>query len=338
MMAIIGIETLLFGVDDLPTSTRFLSDIGLPLVSSSASESRFTLPDNSKVVLKDQRDPSLPPSRTESAGVREVVWGIDTTDSLQALASGLSSDHALQTDEDGTVHFDAGFGVPMALRLFNRTAVRTAPEPLNAPGVVNRLNRNRKWRQRARPKSISHVVFAAKDYHAAAGFMCRRLGFRISDIQESFAIYMRADGTTDHHNFLLVNAGLPMPGFDGTDRFHHANFAVEDIDEIMVGVNHMQRHGWESSEVGLGRHRIDSALFYYFPSPLGGEIELGADSDQVDDSWIPRRWPVALFAYAVFTHNLLPFLKEEPEWTFEFITGDPLDLLEGSNVEGSAAH
>ena len=332
-MAIIGIETLVFGVDDLSASTRFLSDIGLPRAASSASESLFTLPDNSRVVVKDKRDPSLPVSRNENGGVREVVWGVDTATNLKDLADGLAADHELQTDQDGTIHFDAGFGVPMALRLFDRKAVRTAPEPLNAPGVVNRLNRNRKWRKRARPKSISHVVFAAKDYLAAAEFMCRRLGFQISDIQESFAVYMRADGTTDHHNFLLVNASLPMPGFDGADRFHHANFAVEDIDEIMVGVNHMQRQGWESSEVGLGRHRIDSALFYYFPSPLGGEIELGADSDQVDDAWVPRRWPVPLFAYAVFTHNLLPFLKEEPEWVFEYIAGDPLKALQTRNAE-----
>jgi hypothetical protein len=324
---IIGIESLIFGVDDLPACSRFFEDLGLPLARNGEETSHFQLANGSNVHLHPSNSPLLPAKRGNLTGVREVVWGVGSASSRDAMAEDLARDHAITQDGDGTIHFDPGFGVPMALRLFDRRRVTNAPEPLNAPDVVNRLNRSKKWRRRALPKVISHVVFAARDHLAAAVFMCRRLNFRISDIQESFAVYLRADGTTDHHNFLLVNASLPLPGFDGTDRFHHANFGVEDLDEIMVGVNYMQRRGWPSSEVGLGRHRIDSALFYYFPSPTGGEIELGADADQVDDSWIPRRWPVPLFGYATFVHNLLPFLQTEPEWTFEYITGDPEKIL-----------
>ena len=326
-MPIIGIESLIFGVGDLPACSRFFEDLGLPLVRNGEATSHFKLANGSNVHLHPSNSPLLPARQGDPTGVREVVWGVDSASSRDAMGEDLARDHSITRDGDGTIHFDPGFGVPMALRLFDKRRVTNAPEPLNAPDVVNRLNRPKKWRRRALPKVISHVVFAAHDHLAAAEFMCRRLNFRISDIQESFAVYLRADGTTDHHNFLLVNASLPLPGFDGTDRFHHANFSVEDLDEIMVGVNYMQRRGWPSSEVGLGRHRIDSALFYYFPSPAGGEIELGADADQIDDSWIPRRWPVPLFAYAIFVHNLLPFLQTEPEWTFEYITGDPVRTL-----------
>ena len=326
-MPVIGIESLIFGVDDLSECIRFFEDLGLPLVSKGPNEGHFKLADGSNIWLHHVSNPRLPGHASDRPGVREVIWGVNTGPDRDLIAEDLSRDHKLTQDADGTIHFDPGFGVPMALRVFEKRRVTNAPDPINAPGVVNRLNQHRKWRRRAIPKTISHVVFAAKDYLAAAEFMCRRLKFRISDIQESFAVYLRADGTTDHHNFLLVNASLPLPGFDGTDRFHHANFGVEDIDEIMVGVNYMQRRGWAASEVGLGRHRIDSALFYYFPSPMGGEIELGADADQVDDAWIPRRWPVPLFAYASFVHNLLPFLQTEPEWTFEYISGDPVARL-----------
>lgn len=327
MVPIIGIETLLFGVDDLPVCVRFFEDLGLPLSAKAAHEAHFKLADGSNVRLLHTGNPLLPRNSGNRSGVREVVWGVDCASDRDLIAEDLARDHAIKRDEDGTIHFDPGFGIPMALRVFEKRRVTNAPDPINAPDVVNRLNQHRKWRRRAMPKTMSHVVFAAQDYLAAAQFMCRRLKFRISDVQESFAVYLRADGTTDHHNFLLVNASLPLPGFDGTDRFHHANFGVEDVDEIMVGVNYMQRRGWPPSEVGLGRHRIDSALFYYFPSPTGGEIELGADADQVDDAWIPRRWPVPLFAYATFVHNLLPFLQTEPEWTFEYISGDPVSSL-----------
>ena len=108
---------------------------------------------------------------------------------------------------------------------------------------------------------------------------------------------------------------------DGKHRFHHANFAVEDIDEIMVGANHMVRQGWDASHFGLGRHRIDSALFYYIPCPAGGEAEYGADSDYVDDIWVPREWIEPLFAYSHFVHNLPPFLRKPPAWDFRYITG-----------------
>ena len=117
---------------------------------------------------------------------------------------------------------------------------------------------------------------------------------------------LRADGTHNHHNILLLNANAPLPGADGKLRFHHANFALEELDEIMISVNNMIRKGWTPSDLGLGRHRVDSALFYYFKSPAGGEAEFGADSDYVDDNWVPREWTNPLFGYAHFVHNLPP--------------------------------
>src|SRR3546814_3351906 len=86
------------------------------------------------------------------------------------------------------------------------------------------------------------------------------LNFRLTDRQNGFGNYLRADGTNNHHNILLLNANAPFPGVDGNLRFHHANFALEDLDEIMISVNRMIRKGWKPSDQGLGRHRIDSAL------------------------------------------------------------------------------
>jgi catechol 2,3-dioxygenase-like lactoylglutathione lyase family enzyme len=176
-------------------------------------------------------------------------------------------------------------------------------------------------------------VFAVPDFERGTAFMRERLGFRMSDEQVGFGHYLRADGTNNHHNLLLLNASAPLPGMDGKLRFHHANFAVEDLDEIMIGANHMERRGWEPSHFGLGRHRIDSALFYYLPCPAGGEAEYGADADFVDDSWVPRRWPEPLFAYAHFVHNLPPFLRNPPAWRIEYMT-TPVEVLpphEGSH-------
>src|SRR5690606_20016843 len=171
-------------------------------------------------------------------------------------------------------------------------------------GVPNRLNVSRKWKTRARPKTITHVVFVVEDYVSTYRFFEERLNFRLSEYQVKFGIYLRCDGANDHHNlfFLDVNAGS-APGYP---IFHHANFGVEDIDEMMIGTNHMTRRGWNTGNLGQGRHRIASALFSYFKCPTGGEAEYGADSDHIDDNYVPREWN-ALF-------GVQSWMTKQPDW------------------------
>ena len=326
LVAILGIETLIYGVEDLVLSQRFFEDFGLVLESSVGGVAVFRLPDGSSVVLRSLDDPALAPSSIEGPGVREIIWGVDDELSLGALVENLASDHIVRRDDAGGAYFLPSFGVPMGLRVFRNRPVLSAPEPSNSPGRTVRLNQHRRWRQRAFPKVIAHVVFAMPDFLAGAAFMCDRLGFRLTDEQVGFGMYLRADGNNAHHNFLLLNAGAPLPDMDGKLRFHHANYAVENLDEIMTGANHMARRGWEPSHFGLGRHRVDSALFYYLPSPAGGEAEYGADSDCVDEAWVPRRWPAPLFAYAHWVHDLPPFLRQPPEWRIEYLT-DNFEVL-----------
>lgn len=325
---IVGIESLIYGVGDVGECARFFDDFGLIRdPSGDPSAAVFVLPEGSKVVVRHRDDPALPPSKMVGDGVREIIWGCRDAASRDALALGLGVDREMIADSDGTAHFVTDFGVAMGLRVFARRPVVTAPDPLNSPGRINRLNTHRKWRLRAKPKVIAHVVFAIPGYEAGYAFMRDRMNFRLSDSQAGFGKYLRCENTNQHHSLLLLNANAPLPDMDGEVRFHHANFGVEDVDEIMVGANYMTRKGWPASHQGLGRHRIDSALFYYIPCPTGGEAEYGADADAVDDSWVPRHWSNPMFGYAHFVSNLPPFLLDEPSWDFHYITeGDaPLD-------------
>jgi catechol 2,3-dioxygenase-like lactoylglutathione lyase family enzyme len=319
-MAIVGIKSLRYGVDDVARSTKFFADFGLPLAETSDLRSLFALPDGSNVEIVPLSAPALPEGGIVGTGVRELVWGIDTEASLASLSEKLSRGLSVKIDKTGRHHFLTPFGVPMALEHFPKKKVINAPDPLNAPDHIGRLNTHRKWRIRARPKVINHAVFKVADFGAATIFMRESLGFRLSDIQEGFGSYLRADGSNNHHNILFLNANAHFPGCDGQTRFDHANFGVEDIDELMIGANYMSRQGWGNSTIGLGRHRVDSALFYYLPSPAGGEVEYGADADYVDDGWVPRRFSIPLFAYAHFTHNIPDFLRELPEWQFTYLT------------------
>jgi len=324
-MSIIGVETLIYGVDKVGHCTDFFDDFGLPLVQRSADHSTFRLDEGSNVIIRSIDDPALPRSAIVGTGVREVIWGVDSMSSLEALVERVRQDVPVRRDADGTAHFLTPCGLPMGLRVFAKKSVVTAPDPINSPGRVNRLNQHRRWRTRARPKVINHVVFAVKDFDASLAFFRDRLDFRLSDTQRGYGIYMRCDGSNNHHSLFLLNANLSLPGLDGNVRFHHVNYGVEDIDEIMVGANYMQRRGWAKSRLGLGRHRIDSALFFYLPCPTGGEAEYGADGDVLDDNWIPRDWVEPGFGYIFFVHDMPAFLETEPAWNVKYLDGSVPD-------------
>jgi len=320
-MAIIGIERLVYGVDAVEESARFFEDFGLHPLEDGPDGVHFGLVNGARVVVLPLGHSALPRGGAiVGQGVQEVIWGVDSQAALDKLRIRLEA--RVDVDWDGDVlRFVTPFGVPMGLRVWAPRPVVCAPDPSNAPGRVERLNRPRRWRLKATPRLITHVVFAVPNYDSVHQFMVEMLDFRLTDRQNGFGNYLRADGTNNHHNILLLNADAPFPGVDGKLRFHHANFALEDLDEIMISVNTMLRKGWKASDQGLGRHRVDSALFYYFECPAGGEAEFGADADYVDDNWVPREWTNPLFAYAHFVHNLPPFLMNEPEWKFQYITG-----------------
>ena len=319
-MALVGIESLLYGVSDLTSCTKYFEDFGLPLATRTLQLSVFQLEEGSKVVLRHIDDPVLPSSKIEGIGVREIVWGVDSEASLDRLVADLKRDREVTRDADGTAHFLADDGIAFGLRVYRKNPVAAAPDPVNSLGRINRLNQHRKWRTRARPKTIQHVVFSSVDPQKSFEFVRDRLGFRLSDISRGLGYFARCDGANDHHNIFWINANWPAPGLDGKVRFNHTNFGVEDIDEIMVGANYMERAGWPKSRDGLGRHRIASALFFYLPCPAGGEAEYGADSDCLDDSWVPREWD-PLFGIAHYMHNLPPFLKDAPAWDVRFVEG-----------------
>ena len=319
-MAIIGIETILYGVDDVAECTRYFIDFGLPLQVSDATHAHFRLDEGSNVIIMHKDDAAVPKSGLVGTGVHETIWGVDTPEALEKLVAELETDRDVTRDEDGTAHLLDDGGIAHGLRLYRKNPVYSAPDPVNSPGNINRINKHRKWKTQARPKTIQHVVYQMPDPQKCWAFFRDRLNFRLSDDQREFGVYGRGDGANDHHNIFFLNAHLPFPGFDGEPRFNHVNYGVEDLDEIMVGANYMERQGWPKSAWGLGRHRIASSLFMYLPCPTGGDAEYGADSDFIDDSWVPRRWN-PMFGFFSFIHNMAPFMMDAAPWEWEYVEG-----------------
>ena len=179
-MAILGVESVIFGVDDLGLCSKFWEDFGLTPLARSAKRVSSRWHPARGWLYAGATIPVFPSAYADKPGIRETIWGVDTPEALHALFVDLSRDRQVRQDADGTLHFTADDGMPLGLRVWKKRMVVSQPDPVNAPGNIQRLNLHRKWRRRAIPKTINHVVFFAHDYVASLEFFRATARFRYS--------------------------------------------------------------------------------------------------------------------------------------------------------------
>ncbi len=321
-MAVLGVESVVFGVSDLAEQVRFWVDFGLVLSAHGDDEAEFRLPSGSRLILYRHGDTRLPlPDPFAGDGVKETVWGVDTAANLEAIAKSLATEVAVTNAPDGTVRCVCPDGQPIALRLWDKRAVVCEASPVNTPGNHPRFNQHRIWRARALPKTINHVVFFSPDYIASYEFYERHMGFRYVDHSRGTGVFGRADGTNEHHSIFWVNCDLPIA--PDHFKFMHIAFGCDDIDEVMLGANIMEAKGWKNTTMntsgGISRHRISSAIYYYCEIPGdAGEAEYHADSDYIDDNWVPRAWDFR-FGSLLWSNNAPPIFRgDNIPWDMQF--------------------
>jgi catechol 2,3-dioxygenase-like lactoylglutathione lyase family enzyme len=291
-MAIIGISSVIYGVSDLDENLKFWSDYGLYTVKDLEDEKVLETQNGAQIIIHKYGDARLPKAYAHLPSVHETIWGVDTKASFDQLVANIRKDREVEIDADGIAHFIAEGGIPMGLKIWQPKAFVSQPDPVNAPGAIVRLNQHRKWRMSCRPKCINHIVFFVPDYVKTWEWFRDVLNFRYTDHSKGIGIFVRADGCFEHHNMFFVSMDVPIapekPGF------MHISFGLEDVDELMLGVQKMKKNGWQkdgfNTKWGLCRHRISSAMYYYLDIPSGGEAEYNVDTDYVDDNWIPRAW------------------------------------------------
>ena len=323
-MALLGIESVVYGVDDIDLCTRFFEDFGLTAGRRDATGADFALQEGSRVLLRRQDDPALPaPYGERRDGVRELGWGADSAATIDAIERKLARDRAVARAADGTLRSRDDAGIAIAFRVYDRKPPVAEPVAENAPGHPARIDTHRKWYRRAQPAQIHHAVFGADDPAKAARFYIDRLGFLLSDVSKGLGIFLRCDGRPDHHNvFFLDSARMKARG----TAFNHLSFGVENIDEMMVGADTMQRRGW-SSHSGAGRHRISSTLYYYVTCPAGGEVEYSADCDHLTKAWKPRLWHPNFGSFSWMDRLPETILsRPEPDWDVRVIEEANPDL------------
>src|SRR4051795_1485815 len=133
-MAIVGVQTVIYGVEDLAVCEKFFTDFGLMPLRRSREEIDFVLPEGSHIILRHANDPELPVPFAGGSGVRRVVWGVDSAESLAAVATELGKDRAVSRAADGTITCEDDAGLPIGFRVFHRETLVSEEEFTNAPG------------------------------------------------------------------------------------------------------------------------------------------------------------------------------------------------------------
>jgi len=288
-MNILGIERIYYGVADLDWAARFHESWGMARIEAGRSGVDFALPDETSIHLRRADDDALPPAHVDWPGVagdstaREVVWGVDTDATLDAVAAELSRDRAVTRDAAGILHTadDQGHGVGFVVS--RRKFVALTFPTTNSVGEHRRRNRpaDGTIRRPVGPARIGHVVYwTPGDVNKAVEFY-RRLGFKVTDDMSSGGLFLRCAGSCDHHSLLLQ--GGKATGFQ------HVAYEFRDFDEVMLLGAQVEAKGWKTN-IGPLRHNVSSTFSWYFWNPAGGLSEAYSDMDCVDENWVPRKF------------------------------------------------
>lgn len=179
------------------------------------------------------------------------------------------------TDPDG-MRVDAVFGQAEAAPLARPETVSwNAVKRAGRPGATKRLLRGA-----AHVVRLGHVVMLVKDVSHTLNWLVDWFGFLVSDLIKTddgtavaaFIRCDRGDTLTDHHSLNI--AAVP----DGRTGFHHAAFEVLDLDDLLLGRDHLLSNGHESVW-GVGRHLLGSQVFDYWRDPGGIIVEHWTDGD-----------------------------------------------------------
>jgi hypothetical protein len=281
-MNITGVESIVYGTDDIEASTRFHVDWGLTLTENGTAGSDFSLPDNTTIHIRGIDDPSLPPASVPGPTAREVIWGVQDKESVEAIGAELTRDREVTAGTDGALHSRDDYGYRIGFRLTART-----PEPVEFPDSNTAWNAPRKneraeifSRKAVRQERIFHAVYwAPGDTERHAQFYLDRLGFKLTESIKGLGFFMRGGASHDHHNLFLNHD-------DRNFGFQHVAYEVQDFDEVLRCGTHMEEQGWQS-HIGPGRHYFGSGWFWYFQNPAGGLAETGMDSDYIGEHWTP---------------------------------------------------
>ncbi len=284
-MNIIGLDALVFAVDDLAGSAQYLRDYGL----ADAGGGRFEAMDGTALVIVDEKDPALPAPPAPGCRLRRTVMGVASRADLAAIGAELRRDREVREQADGSIESVDDDGFVIAFQVSVRRAFEKAGEIANAPGSpflrpANQLGVDAAAPQ-IQPRTLSHVVYFVPDPVKAEAFYVKRLGFRCTDRFTGVGPFLQPAGTLDHHTHFFIGAPAFMKGVE------HLAFHFAGPGEVLHNGARFVEKGYQPFW-GPGRHQLGSNWFWYFNSPFGCHVEMDADMDLHDATWTARELPM----------------------------------------------
>jgi catechol 2,3-dioxygenase-like lactoylglutathione lyase family enzyme len=299
-MNIIGLDALVFGVDDMGAAAQYLRDYGL----IDAGGGRFEALDGTAVVIAPENDASLPKAPTPGCRLRKTLMGVGDAAAVEAIATELSKDREVRRLPDGSIESVDEDGFVIGFQVTVRRPPALVGEISNAPGspIQRPVNSNGvdAHAPQIRPRGLSHVVYFVADAVKAEAFYVERLGFRCTDRFVGVGPFLQPAGTLDHHTHFFIGAPAFMTGVE------HFTFHFGGPSEVMQSGSRFVEKGYQAFW-GPGRHQMGSNWFWYFNSPFGCHMEMDADMDLHDASWQPREMAMGADASQAF---LLAYRKK----------------------------
>lgn len=134
-------------------------------------------------------------------------------------------------------------------------------------------------------QGMGHAVLCAKDQIGLSTFFQETLGFRLSDTMTLGGIeiaFLRCNER--HHSLAIMSPGQGVePG-----QLHHVLYELRSIDDVGRAYDRVQQRKIPLL-LTMGRHVNDRMISFYFRSPSGVGIEIGAGARTISDAgpWTP---------------------------------------------------
>jgi catechol 2,3-dioxygenase-like lactoylglutathione lyase family enzyme len=284
-MKITGLETLVFGVDDVAGASRYLSDYGLTPANASEAGGRFEAIDGTAVVIARHDNTQLPAPPAPGCRLRKTVMGVVDLHDLDHIEAELRRDREVRRLPNGSIESVDDSGFVIGFQVSTRRPFTLAGEVSNAPGglIFRPVNHLGAIGPDApiRPRTLSHIVYFVPDVLKAEAFYVNRLGFRCTDRFANVGPFLQPGATLDHHTHFLIGAPPHMHGVE------HFTFHFGGPTELLTNGHRFVEKGYQAFW-GPGRHILGSNWFWYFNSPFACHMEMDADMDLHDGTWTPR--------------------------------------------------
>jgi 2,3-dihydroxy-p-cumate/2,3-dihydroxybenzoate 3,4-dioxygenase len=249
-------------VTDLSRSTAFATDIFRLSVQGDG-------PDGARFFRSGVRHHELMLSQAPSAGFLRAAWELETPEQVDRAFHHFDAilelkPQALSAEEKAAL----GLSTDLAFRVREPTTKACFE-------YYSRMQNISSPRADAVTKFLGDIHFGlvVPDAKQTVSYMAENIGFVVSDyVGDYLATLMRAFPNPNHHSF------APVQSPDGSCKFHHVAFMVQEIDDIGKLFNRCKRADIGIA-FGIGKHPTSGSihLYIYDPDGMVWEYTLGME-------------------------------------------------------------